>query len=145
MKGILSGQRPDLTPAQIAGGVPVLANLLHVFGVFSLSAAQADSLEKTINYGLGLVVADAAVRIGRNIKDARVESSALAMTGEPTGATPGLEPEHEDLMDTDGLVSDEEEFAAAPVVHDDGIDVHDSDDPVRPEAGQVPVDPDRSP
>lgn len=80
---IIRGARPDLTPAQIVGGVPVLANLLHAFGVFSLTVSQQDSLEQTITYGLALVAGDAVVRVGRNIKDARVESTALAMPGEP--------------------------------------------------------------
>lgn len=75
--GILRGDRPDLTPAQIAGGVPVIANLANAFGIFHLSASQADSLQATILYGLVLVGGDAAVRVGRNLKDARVEAARL--------------------------------------------------------------------
>jgi hypothetical protein len=106
MRGIIGGQRPDLTPAQVVAGVPVLANLLHVFGVFSLDAAQTDSLEKTIGYGMALVAGDAAVRIGRNLKDARVEATAIGMPGEPTAKTPGLEAEHVNLMDADQDLDD---------------------------------------
>lgn len=76
--GVLRGDRPDLTPAQLAGGVPVLANLANAFGVFTLSAPQTDSLQMTILYGLALVGGDAAVRFGRNLKDAKVEAAGLA-------------------------------------------------------------------
>jgi len=153
MKGILSGQRPDLTPAQIAAvavaGVPAVSNLLAAFNAVTVNAAQQAALGDVMTWGgvvaTALVAGDTGVRAARNAKDARVESTVLAMPGEPAGTTPDLEPEHEDLMADDELVSDEEEFADPPVAHDDGIDVHDADEPMRPEAGQVPVDPDRAP
>lgn len=77
--GVLRGDRPDLTPAQLAGGVPVLANLANAFGVFHMSASQTDSLQQTILYALTLVGADAVVRYGRNMKDAKVEAARLAL------------------------------------------------------------------
>lgn len=83
--GTLGGERPDLTLAQIVAGVPVLANFANAFGIFHLSAAQTDSLQETILYGLTLTVADAAVRVARNWKDARVETAGLAVaTRAPT-------------------------------------------------------------
>jgi hypothetical protein len=87
-RGLISGNRPDLTPVQLIAGVPIIAELLHTFGVYDLSQAQQDSLGKAVTFCFGLLGADAAVRIGRNLKDAKVESMALAQPGEaPVGPT----------------------------------------------------------
>lgn len=59
--------RPDITPAQIVGLVPLLAEFLHSFGVFTLSSAQQDSLEKLLLGGIALFGADAIIRFGRNL------------------------------------------------------------------------------
>jgi len=85
--GVLRGDRPDLTPAQLAGAVPVLANLANAFGVFHLSVQQTDSLQQTILYASTLVVADAAVRFARNAKDAKVEAAGLAVAARVPPAT----------------------------------------------------------
>lgn len=79
MPGILGGSRPDLTPAQLAAGVPILANFAHAFGMFTLSPEQTTSLHDTIAYGLALITADAVVRVGRNLRDARVEAAQAAV------------------------------------------------------------------
>ena len=81
-QGLISGSRPDLTPAQLIAGIPIIGELLHTFGAYDLSQAQQDSLGKTVTFCFGLLGADAAVRIGRNLKDARVESTAIAQGGE---------------------------------------------------------------
>lgn len=59
--------RPDITPAQLVGLVPLLAEFLHAFGVFDLSAAQQDSLSKLVLGAVGLFGADAFIRFGRNL------------------------------------------------------------------------------
>jgi hypothetical protein len=60
-------KRPDITPAQIVSGIPILADLLHTFGLYSLSAGQIDSLEKATVWALGLLGADAVIRFGRSL------------------------------------------------------------------------------
>lgn len=60
-------RRPDITPAQIIAGVPVLANLLAAFGVYSLSAGQQAALTDTLTWALALLGADALIRVGRNL------------------------------------------------------------------------------
>lgn len=59
--------RPDITPAQIIAGVPVLANLLAAFGVYSLSTGQQAALTDTLTWALALLGADALIRVGRNL------------------------------------------------------------------------------
>lgn len=85
MLGPVQGKRPDITPAQIVGIVPVLAALLSAFGVGDLNPEQKDALESAITYSLVLLGADAFIRIGRNVKDAKVEAAAIAKDGEPAG------------------------------------------------------------
>lgn len=98
-QGVIGGSRPDLTPAQLIAGIPILAELLHTFGVYNLSQPQQDSLGKGVTFCFALLGADAAVRIGRNLKDGKVESSALLKASEPpvgptgTASTDG-EPSH---------------------------------------------------
>ena len=108
MLGIFRGPRPDITPAQIIGGIPVVAEGLHTFGIYTLSAAQQASLTKAVAYGLALVVGDAAVRIGRNVKDGRVEAAALSAPVAPHDAvTPPAPVDDLDEVLDDDLVVDE--------------------------------------
>ncbi|MBI5104396.1 MAG: hypothetical protein HZB46_05310 [Solirubrobacterales bacterium] len=80
-----------MTPAQVIGllsaGVPVLANLLLVFGVYDLNAAQQDALNQAVQWGglvaIGLFGADFGLRAARNGADAKVRSTMLAATAEP--------------------------------------------------------------
>jgi len=58
---------PDFTPAQLVAGVPIIANLLNAFGVYSLTVAQQGALEDTIKWSVALLGADALIRIGRAI------------------------------------------------------------------------------
>lgn len=60
-------KRPDITPAQLVAGVPVLATLLQAFGIFDLSPEQRQALSDAITYSIGLVGADAIIRFGRNL------------------------------------------------------------------------------
>lgn len=67
MAGLVTGKTPDITPAQIISGIPIIANLLNVFGVYSLTVAQTDALEKVGIWAIALIFGDAAVRFGRNL------------------------------------------------------------------------------
>ncbi len=58
---------PEITTAQYVALVPVLANLLHAFGVFSLSQEEQDALTEALNYSLALLGADAVIRVGRSV------------------------------------------------------------------------------
>lgn len=60
-------RRPDITPAQIVGMIPLVAEFAHSFGIFTLSQPQQDSLSKLVLGAIGLFGADAIIRLGRNI------------------------------------------------------------------------------
>lgn len=135
MLGIFRGPRPDVTPAMTGGfllaGVPVIANLLHVFGVYDISAEQQDALNQAIQWGViaagALVLGDTGLRVGRNHADGKVQAAAL---------TPALSPAQEDvagLRDVGG-VPGEDEFDER--LHDDEFDV-----PPPPESAVVPDEP----
>ena len=62
-----SPERPNITPAQIVSGIPILAELAHSFGIFDLSQAQQDSLGKAVTWAMVLVGSDAVLRVGRNL------------------------------------------------------------------------------
>jgi len=66
-------KRPDLTPAQLLSGIPVLAEFLHAFGVYDLSQAQTHALYAVIAWGAVLVFGDAWLRGKRNEAHAAVE------------------------------------------------------------------------
>jgi hypothetical protein len=136
MLRIFQGQRPDITPAQLVallvGGVPVVANLLHVFGVYDLSTEQQDSLIKTLQWGglvaIGLLGADAGLRSARGHADARVKVAALSNPSEPVvgstvgngagpapAAAPGaVAPGAPSSDEQENLPTDAEEFAHQP-------------------------------
>lgn len=77
--------RPAVTAPQIAGilmaGVPIVAQLLHVFGVFDLTLAQQAALGNIIQWatiGAGaLFASDAGLRAARNHAHARVAQSRV--------------------------------------------------------------------
>lgn len=132
----ITGLRPDLTLAQLVGGlasgVPIVLTLLAAFGVFDPTAAQQVALDNATQWAVGfsvlLIGGDAVIRLGRNLKDGKVEAAAL------TGPTPPPTPPrsvfgttllgtpikgevgefvHEDeeaSLHAEGLPSDEEEF-----------------------------------
>lgn len=64
---IMPAKRPDITPAQIVGLIPLLAEFGHTWGIFSLSQPQQDSLSKLVLGGIALFGADAVIRFGRNL------------------------------------------------------------------------------
>lgn len=79
LKGLLTifgGNRPDITPAQVLAVVVVLVAVV----VFKLSEAEALALGGLV---LALLGGDAATRVGRNIKDGKVEAAALSGTDAP--------------------------------------------------------------
>lgn len=64
-----TGFRPDITPAQIIAGIPIVAKFLAVYGVWSPSPEQQNGLSDLLTWAFVLIGADAAVRIGRNVGD----------------------------------------------------------------------------
>jgi len=116
---IISGQRPDLTPAQLVSGIPILAELLHSFGIYNLSVAQQDSLAHAATWALALVAGDTILRVGRGVASSRVQAAGIAVgaTGMPTlPATPAgpTPPAGDALPQTEDLPSDAVEFASPP-------------------------------
>ncbi len=63
----MRGRRPDVTPAQLLATVPAVVALLVVIGVFDLAGDEHDALKWAVAWAAVLLVADAAVRIGRNV------------------------------------------------------------------------------
>lgn len=61
------GDMPDITPAQMVAGIPLLANLLSAYGVWSPTAAQQSTLKETIIWAAALFAGDAILRAGRNV------------------------------------------------------------------------------
>lgn len=114
---IFSGHRPDVTPAQVAGfligGIPVIANIGHAFGIFEISKEEQDALKQAAEWGViggvGLFVADAHIRGKRNEHDATIKSAALTKDSAPPA---GLDEIVE--SDDEELPSDEEELASPP-------------------------------
>jgi hypothetical protein len=108
MSSILRGNRPDLTPAQVVGvlaaGIPILANLLHAFGVYDVSPEQQQALQDAVTWGGVLAgvlfAADAGLRASRNAADSRrhaatVPAAAVVAAAEPVavaGATAAPSP-----------------------------------------------------
>jgi hypothetical protein len=60
---------PDITPAQIVGIIPLLAEFAHSFGIFNLTQPQQDSLSKLVTAGIALFGADAIIRLGRSLRN----------------------------------------------------------------------------
>jgi len=96
MLQVFKGNRPDITPAQIVSGVPILAALLNAFGVYSLSPEQQDALQTTGIWALGILGADAAIRIGRNVSD--IKSNAVVAEAATGGVS---DPEVDELHPDD--------------------------------------------
>jgi hypothetical protein len=69
--GVLKGVRPDITPAQIVSGVPVLATLLASFGVWDPTPEQQDALQAAVGWAAALVLGDAGLRVGRSLASAK--------------------------------------------------------------------------
>jgi hypothetical protein len=79
------GQRPDLTPAQVAAvlvaGVPAIATLLSAFGIADLSREQQDALGQVLTWSAvlaGLLIGgDATLRTARNVVDGKRDAAAM--------------------------------------------------------------------
>lgn len=63
----VSPKRPDITPAQLVAGIPILATLLRAFGVYDLNKEEQDALSDATVWAMALLGADAAIRFGRNL------------------------------------------------------------------------------
>jgi hypothetical protein len=121
MFNIFRGQRPDVTPAQVAAvlvaGVPAIATLLSAFGIASVSPSQQDALSEALTWcailaGL-LIGGDATLRTARNVVDGRRD--AAAMQAGSAGAAPAAASHDPEVDDAEHAVSltDDEEFAYA--------------------------------
>ena len=94
MLNIFRGQRPDVTPAQVAAvlvaGVPAIATLLSAFGIADLTQDQQDALSQVLTWSAvlaGLLIGgDATLRTARNVVDGRRD--AAAMLAGSTGGGP---------------------------------------------------------
>jgi hypothetical protein len=117
---IITGQRPDLTPAQLVSGIPILAELLHSFGIYNLSVSQQDSLAHAATWALALVAGDTILRVGRGVASSRVQAAGIvagAGTMPVLPLTPAADPAApagDALPQTEDVPSDAEEFAAPP-------------------------------
>jgi len=87
--GLTSGPRPDITPPQIVAmavaGIPIAAQLLRAFGIYDLSVEGEQALSNAVTWaGVlagSLIIGDAGLRTGRNLRRGQVEA-ALAAGGE---------------------------------------------------------------
>ncbi len=119
MMSIFTGQRPDITPAQIVSGVPILAELLHSFGIYDLSVAQQNSLAHAATWALALVAGDTILRVGRGVSAARVQSAGVMAGAGGMPTPPAMSPNpnpptDEPLPHEENLPTDAEEFASPP-------------------------------
>ena len=113
MTSILRGQRPDITPAQVIAvliaGIPIIVNLLQVFGLFDTTPEQEQALTETMTWAgvlaALLVASDAGVRTARNVADSRRDAAALSVPGGPS-ELPGA------FALDDDLTGDEQTLAA---------------------------------
>jgi hypothetical protein len=89
MGGLTAGPRPDITPPQIVAmlvaGIPIIAQLLHAFGIYDLSIEAQQALGNVVTWagvlGASLIGGDAVLRTGRNLRRGQVEAQ-LAAGGE---------------------------------------------------------------
>lgn len=86
--------RPDVTPAQIIGvavaAVPIVANIAQAFGVWTATPAELDSLNQAGQWAIAtsgvLFIGDAAIRVGRNLADSRVDAAVHTAEGHTQAA-----------------------------------------------------------
>jgi len=69
----------------VAAGIPIIAQLLHAFGIYDLSVEAQVALNNAVTWASvlagSLIGGDALLRLGRNLRKGNVES-ALAAGGE---------------------------------------------------------------
>lgn len=122
---IFGGHRPDITPAQVVGGAFASVGPVCVLLGVHLSKIQLGAVDDLKLIALGLIGADAAVRIGRNIKDGKVEAAALSSPTVPPDAIGDVPAGHtvsvsKTVVGPDGATSvhlNGEEIAAAVATH----------------------------
>jgi hypothetical protein len=132
MLNAVRGQKPDLTPAQIVAGIPIICNLLAAFNVYHVTPAQEDALTNAGTWAIALVAGDALIRIGRNHAAAKVSAAAVSNEGQPPVGPPAAgmgtmaaveqspdldtsqPPLSEAELQAEGLPTDAEEAAAPP-------------------------------
>jgi len=118
MANIFTGQRPDITPAQIVSGFPILAELLHSFGIYDLSVAQQNALAHAATWALALVAGDTILRVGRGVSASRVQAAGVmaGAGGMPTLPATPVDPNQpvDDALPQEDLPTDAEEFASPP-------------------------------
>ncbi len=142
MLNAFRGQRPDITPIQTAAlfvaGIPIVSKMLAAFDVFTVSAAQQDALGDALTWGglLGaaLVGGDAVIRVGRNVKDGKVEAAemeAFAFSTANNNLSSGAAEDATDLPHDEQIEEDPE-----PVV-----DESTPDDELAPEDVSRPAQP----
>lgn len=78
--------RPAITKAQIIGLVPVVLNVLAVYGIFTPSPAESDALWQLMVAGGALFGADALIRVGRNVGDGLKARAIVAAPATPDPA-----------------------------------------------------------
>ncbi|MDQ3729660.1 MAG: hypothetical protein M3355_08720 [Actinomycetota bacterium] len=99
MLNAFRGNRPDVTPAQVAAvlvaGVPIVSNLLAAFDVVVVNSTQQAALSDTVTWGgvvAGLLIAgDVGLRSARNRADANRDVAALTKASEPHDLLPPIE------------------------------------------------------
>jgi hypothetical protein len=132
MFNIFRGQRPDVTPAQLAAvlvaGVPAIATLLSAFGVADLTQEQQDALSQALTWcailaGL-LIGGDATLRTARNMVDGKRDAAAMlaGSAGGPPPSTRAGDLDDAEADDAEGTiyVSDEQEFGETPSTNGNG-------------------------
>lgn len=72
-----TGRRPDITPAQIIAGIPLIANFLAAYGVWAPTLKQQGVLSDLLTWAFALLGADAAIRIGRNVAEGLSKKSTI--------------------------------------------------------------------
>lgn len=61
--------RPAVTIPQLIAGIPLIANLLAAWGVFTPTASEQSTLTDLLLWAGALIAGDAVIRVGRNIGD----------------------------------------------------------------------------
>ena len=92
---VFGGKRPDITPAQVLGALAAAVGPACSLAGVDLSTAQLAAVDDLKIIGLGLIGADAVLRIGRNVKDGKVEAAGLVAPGEPPIGPVGAEVPYE--------------------------------------------------
>jgi hypothetical protein len=90
--GILGGRRPDITPAQILSGIPVICALLASFGLWDPTPEQQNALEVAVGWAAALVLGDAGLRAARGFSIAKQDAVALDATGRIPADSPVASP-----------------------------------------------------